>query len=79
MKKTAKVCATCGVVGEPVGFGSVEVVLALFLLFLGILPGIIYAIFVDYRAKACASCGARIMIPVDSPRGREIAVRAAGV
>lgn len=70
-----KVCATCGVIGEPAGFGCLEVGCMIFLLCLGIIPGIIYAIYVDSRAKSCKSCGAKTLVPVDSPKGREITTK----
>lgn len=71
-----KICATCGTIGEPLGFGCLEITLMLFLLLLGILPGIIYAVYVDSRAKSCKTCSAKTLVPLDSPRGKEIAAKA---
>jgi len=71
-----KVCATCGVIGEPLGFGCLEIGLMLFLCCFFLLPGIIYALYVDSRAKSCKECGAKTLVPLDSPKGREIAAKA---
>lgn len=67
------ICAKCGWHGTPKkGLnGNAGVELLLWVLF--IVPGMIYT---AYRAKnrpsICRSCGSTDMIPVDSPRGREL-------
>lgn len=66
------VCTACGYRGQKQGYGCMEVVCLLFLMLFLILPGIIYAIWVDSRSKKCPNCGAGPMIPTDSPRGQEI-------
>jgi hypothetical protein len=52
-----------------------QVFILVFLLLFGILPGIIYAVYADSLNKKCPSCGNPGLVPVDSPRGREIAAR----
>jgi prepilin signal peptidase PulO-like enzyme (type II secretory pathway) len=39
----------------------------LFLLLFGILPGILYALYVDSWVKRCPSCDQKAIIPADSP------------
>ncbi len=73
------VCTNCGYVGDPIqavqGSGCVE--LAFWCLLL--VPGIIYSVWrLSSKQPTCPSCrGANSMIPVDSPRGREITDAAA--
>lgn len=69
-------CTTCGVTGKPVleekGGCFLELVLWLLLL----IPGIIYTIWRRTgRAHECANCGAKTLVPLDSPAARKIPER----
>lgn len=67
------VCAQCETVGDskvrmP---GSFVVELALYLLW--ILPGVIYTVWrYTNTERACTACGAKTLLPVDSPAGQRI-------
>lgn len=64
-------CPNCGSVGEPrtVTKGSMGIEALLWLCFL--FPGLLYSIWrLSTRHRACPSCGAPNMVPVDSPRAR---------
>lgn len=67
------ICTRCGWKGRPKkGLnGNAAVELLLWLLF--IVPGIIYTIYRgNNRPLICRECGATEMVPLDSPRGREL-------
>lgn len=67
------VCTQCGHVGTPKSAvkGSFGVEVVLWLLF--IFPGIIYSVWrMTSRHKACRSCGATNLVPLDSPIGRKM-------
>ena len=71
MKKL--ICSNCGTTGKPktITRGSIliEIVLWCFL----IIPGVVYSIWrLTTRAKACRSCGAANMVPLDSPMGKKL-------
>lgn len=72
------VCSACGYHGEPRRYGCMRVGILLFLLLLGIIPGIIYALVVDSWVKRCPSCDQKALVPADSPRGRELVARIGG-
>lgn len=66
-------CSNCGTQGKPKlktkGSIFIEIILWLCL----IVPGLIYSIWRHTtRYKACPSCGAPNMIPLDSPRAQEV-------
>lgn len=66
-------CPNCGHIGTPKRYikGSFLVELVLWLCF--ILPGLIYSVWRSTsRYKGCPRCGASNMIPVDSPRARQM-------
>lgn len=68
------ICVSCGSVGRPkvITKGSfiLEVVLWLFF----IVPGVIYSVWrLASKYQACPSCGSKEIVPLDSPRGRELA------
>lgn len=68
------VCRDCGTVGEPtrVTRGSIWIEVILWLCFL--VPGIIYSIWrLTTRHDACAACGSKSIVPVDTPVGAKIA------
>jgi len=67
------VCPACGSRGEPERKtrGSTLIELVLWLCF--IIPGVIYSIWrLTSRYEACPACGAPGMIPVNTPRGRQL-------
>ena len=69
------VCAACGSRGEPKRMtrGSTLIELVLWLCF--IIPGVIYSIWrlmADVIQFHCPACGTAGMIPVNTPRGRQL-------
>ncbi len=68
------VCSRCGHVGEPVSStpGSMAIELVLWLCLL--LPGLVYSLWrLSRRHPVCAKCGSADLLPLDTPRGRELA------
>jgi len=68
-----KICAQCGCVGKGKSFTSgslaIEVLLWLFFCF----PGLIYSVWrIATRRIVCAACEADQLVPVNTPRGREL-------
>ena len=66
-------CTNCGYQGKPklVVKGSILIELVLWICF--IIPGLIYSIWrLTTKHKACPSCGAPNMIPLDSPRAQQM-------
>jgi len=67
------VCPLCGTRGEPatVTQGSTAMELLLWICF--IVPGLIYSLWrLTTRKQACPTCHRHGMIPVDTPKGREL-------
>lgn len=67
------ICSNCGYVGYPkrVTKGSMGIEIVLWLFF--IIPGVIYSLWRgSSKFKACPSCGAQNMIPLDTPNGRKL-------
>lgn len=67
------VCTHCGDTngGTVVTRGNLGIEIILWLTFL--VPGIIYSIWrLSSRYIACPTCGASALIPIQSPRGREL-------
>ncbi len=76
MGEPEMVCATCGHVGKVriKNRGSVIVLLAFFILL--IIPGLFYLLYMlTGTYKECRKCGAKDVIGLDTPRGRELATR----
>lgn len=70
---TGYICANCGRSGDPkrVTKGSFLIELVLWCCLL--VPGLIYSIWrLTTRSDACAKCGAQNLVPVQSPRGRQL-------
>jgi hypothetical protein len=68
-----KICLQCGYVGSSkrITKGSILIEIVLWLAF--IIPGILYSLWrLTTRYDACPSCNAPNMIPVNSPKGREL-------
>jgi len=70
------ICTACGAIGRPKKKvrGSLLVEICLWLLF--IIPGLIYSIVrsMSYQ-KVCGTCGQNTLVPLDSPRGYELAAK----
>jgi hypothetical protein len=67
------ICNNCGSTGRPKTEtkGSILIEIILWLSF--IVPGLIYSIWrMSTRSKVCRSCGARSLVPLDSPRGKQL-------
>jgi hypothetical protein len=67
------ICARCGVQGslksETKGSFLIEVIL--WLMF--IVPGLIYSLWrLSTRRKVCGACGSPELVPLDSPRGKQL-------
>jgi uncharacterized membrane protein YqaE (UPF0057 family) len=66
------VCTSCGYVGPARTYGCTRVGILLFLLALGILPGLLYAVYADSWVKRCPNCDQKSIIPADSPAAQKI-------
>lgn len=69
-------CGGCGHQVRPVtttpGSGGVELLLLLFF----VVPGVFYSMWRHAnRRKVCSFCESCDLVPIDSPRGRELATR----
>lgn len=67
MARRHVVCSACGYRGEARGYGCMQVGILLFLMIFGILPGILYALYMDAWVKRCPNCDQKTIIPADSP------------
>lgn len=73
------ICSNCGFTGNPKKKvrGSIFIELILWLAL--IVPGLVYSIWrLTTKQSACPKCGALYMIPLDSPRGKKLAVEFGG-
>jgi hypothetical protein len=71
--KGAMYCPQCGTIDKPktTTKGSFGIELILWLCM--ILPGALYSVWrLTTRGPACAKCGAKELIPPDSPRARQL-------
>lgn len=67
------ICANCGYQGKAKRITKGSIILEIVLWLMLLLPGLIYSIWrLASRYKGCPQCGAGHMIPVDSPKGREL-------
>jgi hypothetical protein len=67
------ICPHCGTRADPAIHTKGSTLLELFLWLCLILPGLIYSIWrVTSREQVCPTCRATGMIPVNSPRGRQL-------
>lgn len=68
------ICSNCGYLGRSKSFTKGSILLELVLWLCLILPGFIYSLWrLSSRYKACPMCKAPNMLPLNSPRGRELA------
>jgi hypothetical protein len=72
MRKSDFVCTACGYRGPMRSYGGVQIVLTVLLAIFMIIPGVIYALWVDAWRKRCPLCDLKALVPADSPRGREL-------
>ena len=73
---TTSICPNCGAQGKPRTHtkGSIWIEIILWLCL--IVPGVIYSLWrLTTRAKVCRACGASDLVPVNTPRGRELVAR----
>jgi hypothetical protein len=73
------ICETCGNRGPTKTHtkGSILIEIVLWLCFL--LPGLIYSIWrLTTRTQVCRVCGSPTVIPINTPKGRELAERYKG-
>jgi hypothetical protein len=69
-----RICPNCGHIGPPgtVTKGSLRIEILLWLCFL--VPGLIYSFWrQSSKYEACAKCNATNLMPVDTPRGQQLA------
>lgn len=66
------ICTTCGYRGPMRAYGCTQVGLTIFLACFMLLPGILYAFYVDSWRKRCPTCDNRSLIPSASARGQQI-------
>ena len=66
------VCTACGYRGPMRSYGCVQIGLTVLLAIFMFLPGVIYALWVDAWRKRCPLCDQKALVPLDSPRGREL-------
>ena len=67
------ICTECGQVGAPRTHtrGSILIEIVLWLCLL--VPGLIYSLWrLTTRQQVCRACGGPTLIPMDSPRGRQL-------
>lgn len=72
-----RACGNCGHVGpaQHVTPGSIAVELLLWLCLL--VPGLVYSLWrLSARRDVCAKCGAGQLLPLDTPKGAQIAAQA---
>jgi len=72
MPKPEVVCTACGYQGQMRSYGCAQIGITVLLAILMIIPGVVYALWVDAWRKRCPVCDLKALIPADSPRGREI-------
>lgn len=75
MNEQEVVCTACGYQGSMRSYGCVQIVLTVLLAIFMLIPGVIYALWVDAWRKRCPVCDLKALVPADSPRGRELTHR----
>lgn len=74
------ICERCGAQGKATRRtkGSMLIEIVLWLCFL--LPGLIYSAWrLNSRQDVCGKCGSAEVLPIDSPKGRQLAEQMGGV
>ena len=72
MTEPEVVCTACGYHGPMRAYGCAQVGLTVLLAIFMIIPGVIYALWVDAWRKRCPVCDLKALVLADSPRGREL-------
>lgn len=73
MNEKAMVCMVCEYAGPPKKKTEGSFLLEVVLWILFIVPGLLYSIYRQTtRHDVCRQCGAGVLVPKGSPRGREI-------
>lgn len=63
-------CTACGWRGPKPTYGCLRVGLVIFLAMFMIVPGILYALYVENQMKQCPNCQQKALIPANSPRAQ---------
>ncbi|MEI7638932.1 MAG: hypothetical protein WCJ37_16610 [Syntrophus sp. (in: bacteria)] len=71
-EKNVWYCKSCGYKGPPRGYTAFQIVLICFFLLFAVIPGILYAIYVESWKKGCPKCNHKSLIPADSPEALRI-------
>jgi hypothetical protein len=67
------ICTRCGHQGNPTSETPGSFILEVFLWLMFIVPGVIYSLWrLSKRRKVCRSCGSPELVPLDSPRGKQL-------
>jgi len=75
-----KICAACGTTGTPKTHTPGSILIELLAWFCFALPGMIYSVWrLTNRREVCPKCEAPGMIPLDTPRGRQLAAASQAV
>lgn len=75
---SVKACADCGHVGKTKVASRGSCLIAVFLFLFLLIPGFVYAIWCALNGKeTCEKCGSESVLPLDSPKGKEIQSRIA--
>lgn len=68
------ICDNCGTAEKTKTVASGSLALEVLLWCLFIIPGVIYSLSRIFNSKrVCSCCGGRSLVPINSPRGRELA------
>lgn len=66
-------CTTCLTVGVPQRRARGSLLLEIVLWLCAIIPGLVYSAWrLSSRRRVCRACGGKELIPVDSPRARQL-------
>jgi hypothetical protein len=65
------VCTACGYHGPMRSYGCAQIGITVALALFMIIPGVIYALWVDAWRKRCPLCDLKTLVPADSPGGRQ--------
>jgi flagellar basal body-associated protein FliL len=67
------ICGTCGAKITPAKEGKGNVLILILLLFLGVIPGLIYLVWMlSGRKDICPKCKSYEVISIKSPRGKQL-------
>lgn len=69
------VCTACGYRGPMRSYGCAQIGITVLLALFMIIPGVVYALWVDAWRKRCPVCDLKALVPADSPRGRDISAK----